>query len=248
MNKERKIFWLAVLLALLLPDTLWSPERYSVGVCDWMVLKRQKLGVFALAKELGCDGVELDMGGLGDREAFDNQLRDDAKAALFKHTADSLGIRIGAVAMSGFYAQDLTKKDTYMSLLSDCFDTMDKMGGVEVAFLPLGGCGNDWAVNKERRAQVVKRLHDIGEAAKARGKVVGIDTPLDAKGNLVDCSVSVSGKDGKIEGLAQEVKTLLKQTHPWKTLYINGEYVSTRYHESIKFPYNLKEESVNSAK
>ena len=184
MNKERKIFWLAVLLALLLPDTLWSQERYSVGVCDWMVLKRQKLGVFALAKELGCDGVELDMGGLGDREAFDNQLRDDAQAALFKHTADSLGIRIGAVAMSGFYAQDLTKKDTYMSLLSDCFDTMDKMGGVEVAFLPLGGCGNDWAVNKERRAQVVKRLHDIGEAAKARGKVVGIDTPLDAKGNL----------------------------------------------------------------
>ena len=184
MNKERKIFWLVALLALLLPDTLWSQERYSVGVCDWMVLKRQKLGVFALAKELGCDGVELDMGGLGDREAFDNQLRDDAQAALFKHTADSLGIRIGAVAMSGFYAQDLTKKDTYMSLLSDCFDTMDKMGGVEVAFLPLGGCGNDWAENKERRAQVVKRLHDIGEAAKARGKVVGIDTPLDAKGNL----------------------------------------------------------------
>ena len=87
------------------------------------------------------------------------------------------------------------------------------------------------------------------ELAGSRRIVITISkVKLDAKGNLVDCSVSVSGKDGKIEGLAQEVKTLLKQTHPWKTLYINGEYVSTRYHESITFPYNLKEKSVNSAK
>ena len=93
--------------------------------------------------------------------------------------------------MSGFYAQDLTKRDNYLALVEDCFDTMDKMmvstnhlGGVKVAFLPLGGCGNDWATDKAKRREVVKRLHYIGEAAKARGKRVGIDTPLDAKGNL----------------------------------------------------------------
>ena len=86
--------------------------------------------------------------------------------------------------MSGFYAQDLTKKDTYLELVGDCFDTMDKMGGAKVAFLPLGGCGNDWATDRAKRAVITKRLHEIGEAAKARGKRVGIDTPLDAKGNL----------------------------------------------------------------
>lgn len=162
-----------------------AQTRYQVGVCDWMILKRQKLGEFELAHQLGCDGVELDMGGLGQREAFDNKLRDDAEAAMFRHVADSLGVQIGAVAMSGFYAQDLTKKDTYMALLADCFDTMDKMGCTSgVAFLPLGGCGNDWATDKAKRKEVVRRLHDIGEAAKARGKVVGIDTPLDAQGNL----------------------------------------------------------------
>ena len=30
-------------------DTLMAQERYQVGVCDWMVLKRQKLGEFQLA-------------------------------------------------------------------------------------------------------------------------------------------------------------------------------------------------------
>ena len=184
MGKTRVFFIMMVACLCLLPENTWSQERYQVGVCDWMVLKRQKLGEFALARELGCDGVEMDMGSLGQRDSFDNKLRNPVDAALFKHTADSLGVKVGAVAMSGFYAQDLGKKDTYMALMADCFDTMDKMGGVEVAFLPLGGCGNDWAVDKQRRSIIVARLHDIGEAAKARGKVVGIDTPLDAKGNL----------------------------------------------------------------
>ena len=171
-------------LMLLLPIDLMAQERYQVGVCDWMILKRQKLGAFDLARQLGCDGIELDMGGLGTREAFDNALRDPKQAEVFKRTADSLGIQVGAVAMSGFYAQDLTKKDTYLELVGDCFDTMDKMGGAKVAFLPLGGCGNDWATDRAKRAVITKRLHEIGETAKARGKRVGIDTPLDAKGNL----------------------------------------------------------------
>ena len=168
----------------LTPEMLMAQQRYQVGVCDWMILKRQKLGEFDLARQLGCDGVEMDMGGLGQREMFDNKMRVPEEAAHFKHVADSLGIEVGAVAMSGFYAQDLTKRDNYMALVEDCFDTMDKMGGAKTAFLPLGGCGNDWATDKTKRSIIVKRLHDIGEAAKARGKRVGIDTPLDAKGNL----------------------------------------------------------------
>lgn len=176
---------LPVLMWLLLAGELAAQTTpYQVGVCDWMVLKRQKLGQFALARELACDGVELDMGGLGNRELWDNQLCDEAEAKHFLHVADSLGVSIGAIAMSGFYAQDLTKRDNYMALLNDCFDTMDRMGGVTVAFLPLGGSGNDWTTNREKRREVVRRLHVIGEAAKARGKRVGIDTPLDAKDNL----------------------------------------------------------------
>ena len=170
---------------MLIPETALAQSlRYRVGVCDWMILKRQKLGQFDLVCRLGADGVETDMGGLGQRPAFDNQLRQPEQAARFLTVADSLGIEIGAMAMSGFYAQDLTQKDTYMDLVADCFDTMDRMGGVKVAFLPLGGCGNNWPTDKAKRKEVVARLHLIGQEALKRGKVVGIDTPLDAKGNL----------------------------------------------------------------
>ncbi|RLT20212.1 MAG: sugar phosphate isomerase/epimerase, partial [Planctomycetota bacterium] len=33
---------------------------FPVGVCDWMILKRQKLGAFKRAREIGADGVEVD--------------------------------------------------------------------------------------------------------------------------------------------------------------------------------------------
>ena len=68
---------------------------------------------------------------------------------------------------------------------------------------------------------------------------------LDERGNLVDCDVRVTPlgqtnkKKDNIEGLAQEMKTLLKKVFPWKTLYINGEYVSTLNHDSTSFAYDL---------
>ena len=170
--------------AMLLPLHTPAQQRYRVGLCDWMVQKRQKLGQFALARELGADGVELDMGSLGQRNTFKNALRDTAEATHFKAVADSLGMSVGAVAMSAFYGQDLTLRDNYMELAADCFDTMDRMGSPNTAFLPLGGCGNGWQEDKGKRREVVKRLHDIGQEAMRRGKRVGIDTPLDAKGNL----------------------------------------------------------------
>ena len=178
----RKVSVFLLLLVLAAADVAMA-QQYQVGVCDWMILKRQKLGEFSRAREIGADGVELDMGGLGNRAAFDNQLRDPQQAALFRHVADSLGVKIGAMAMSGFYGQSLAKKDSYREMAMDCFDTMDRMGSGPVVFLPLGGSGNDWTNDKALRKEMVKRLHELGEMAKKRGKIIGIDTPLDAKGN-----------------------------------------------------------------
>ena len=47
--------------------------QYKIGLIDLMLLKRQKLSAFQLTKDIGADGLEVDMGGLGERETFDNQ-------------------------------------------------------------------------------------------------------------------------------------------------------------------------------
>ena len=161
-----------------------AQQQYRVAACDWMMLKRQKLGEFQLAHDIGADGVEVDMGPLGKREKFDNKLRDPHFQQLFRRTADSLGIAVPSIAMSGFFAQSLLNRDNYKELVDDCLNTMDVMGA-DIAFLPLGGSGQEWKESGEAHDKMVLRLHEIGEMALQRNKVVAIRTALDARANLL---------------------------------------------------------------
>lgn len=157
-------------------------ERYKISVCDWMILKRQKIGAFQLAREIGSDGLELDMGSLGKRDSFDNKLREPHFQILFKEKAQEFNMEISSIAMSGFYAQSLVERSNYIDLIQDCLETM-KVMDVKVAFLPLG-IGGDLVKMPEIRPEMVRRLKTIGDMAAKDGLTIGIETSLDAKGEV----------------------------------------------------------------
>ncbi|MVM30352.1 TIM barrel protein [Spirosoma sp. HMF4905] len=173
----------------LLSAGLFMPEKwatakqpYKIAVVDLMILKRQKLGAFQLTKEIGADGLEIDMGGLGQRETFDNQLANPEIRQQFLDKAKELNLEICSLAMTGFYAQSFATRPTYQRMIQDCFDTMNAMH-VNVAFLPLGVQG-DLVKNPELRPAIVERLKVVGKMAKKAGVIVGIETALDAKGEV----------------------------------------------------------------
>lgn len=172
-----------VLVALPLGMCAQQQQQYRVAACDWMMLKRQKLGEFQLARDIDADGVEVDMGPLGKRVLFDNKLREPAFQQLFRRTADSLGVAVPSIAMSGFFAQSFLERENYKDLIVDCLNTMDVMGA-RVAFLPLGGSGNEWKQPGEAHQEMVRRLHKVGEMALARDKVIAIRTQQDARADL----------------------------------------------------------------
>ena len=179
----------ALAAGLLLPGSLSSAEsigskpaaghRYRIGVCDWMILKRQRLGAFQLTKDIGADGVEVDMGGLGERETFDNQLAKTEVREQFLSAARELNLEICSLAMSGFYAQSFAERPTVPRMMQDCIDTMKAMG-VKVAFLPLGVRG-DLVKHPELRPAIVERLKAAGVQASKAGVIIGIETALAAK-------------------------------------------------------------------
>lgn len=163
-------------------QTLQQGERYKIAACDWMILKRQKLGAFKLVSELNGDGVEMDMGGLGKRDTFDNKLHQPHFQKLFREEAAKYNLEVPSVAMSAFYAQSFAKRENYRELVEDCLNTM-KVMGAKVAFLPLGVQG-DLTQNPELRSVLVERLHIVGKMAEDAGVVIGIETSLDAKGEV----------------------------------------------------------------
>ncbi|WP_348682012.1 TIM barrel protein [Duncaniella freteri] len=182
----KRLLSLLLLALLVFPAYLGisaGENRYKVAACDWMMLKRQKLGSFKLMHELGGDGVEMDMGGLGVRDTFDNKFHHRHFRKLFRETADSLGVLVPSVAMSGFYGQSFLTHHNYKALVEDCLSTMRVMDS-KVAYLPLGGIKEDWTKPGQARDELVKRLHVAGVMAEADGLVIGIRTPLDAKENI----------------------------------------------------------------
>lgn len=159
-----------------------AAQRYRIAVCDWMILKRQKLGAFERTAEIGADGVEVDMGGLGDRVTFENKLADPSVRKQFLDEAKRLDLEICSMAMSGFYAQSFAKRPGVNRMVQDCIDTMKAMG-VRVAFLPLGVQG-DLVKYPELRPAIVERLKAIAPRAEEAGVVIGLETALDAEGEV----------------------------------------------------------------
>ena len=178
-------FVFLLLMLVILPVETFAQraegERYKISVCDWMILKRQKIGEFALAREIGCDGIEVDMGGLGKRDTFDNKLRYPHFQKLFREKAQENKVEISSIAMSGFYGQSILARDNYVDLVQDCLNTMKAMD-MKTAFLPLGPC--DLAKNPEIRPELVRRMKVIGDMAAREGRIIGIETSLDAQGDV----------------------------------------------------------------
>jgi sugar phosphate isomerase/epimerase len=192
MKKHRQIYFLAAVLtiiSLLSSDfassaaetnaPAISQQRYKIAVCDWMILKRQKLGAFQLTKDIGADGVEVDMGSLGTNETFVSAITTDAKLRQqFLDKARELNLEIPSLAMSGFYAQSFAERPTVPRMTQDCIDTMKEMN-VKIAFLPLG-VRSDLVKHPEFRSNVVERLKLIGKQAEKAGVIIGVETELPA--------------------------------------------------------------------
>jgi sugar phosphate isomerase/epimerase len=154
-----------------------NKQQYKVAVCDWMILKRQKLGSFALAAEIKADGIELDMGGLGNRPTFDSKLGDPVERQKFLDKSKELNVGISSIAMSGFYAQSFATREI-IPMIEDCIKTMKDMN-VKVAYLPLG-TQSDLVKNPELRPVIVERLKWAGKQVGKIGGVIAIETSLDA--------------------------------------------------------------------
>ncbi|NDW09698.1 alpha-rhamnosidase [Dysgonomonas sp. 520] len=154
-------------------------QRYKVSACDWMMLKRQKVGAMELAKELSADGLELDMGGLGKRVSFDNKFTEKHFQELFISECNRLGIEFSSIAMSAFYGQSFAKRDNYEQLIDECIATMKALG-VKVAFLPMGN-QSDLVKEPELYPIVLERLKVVAKKAEAAGVVIGIETNLPTK-------------------------------------------------------------------
>lgn len=156
--------------------------RYKISVCDWMILKRQKKGAFQRTAEIGADGLELDMGGLGNRPTFDNKILFPVERRMLRDEIAKYKLELSSIAMSGFYSQSFPERENVDRLVRDTINSMDLMN-VKTAFLPLGVKG-DLLKHPELRPKVIERLKMAAKMAEAAEVVIGIETAYNAADEL----------------------------------------------------------------
>lgn len=93
-------------------------------------------------------------------------------------------------------------------------------------------------INEELREMFPLHIERYPELANEERIVFGIQQArVDAQGNLVECEVKVL-KPNDNPLLAAEMAESLKAYHPWRVLFINGEY-SAKGIEGWTIPYPL---------
>ncbi len=152
-------------------------KRYKIAAADIMLLKRQKLGAMQLAHDCGLNGVEVDLGSLGKRPEFANELRKPELREQYLEASKKLNVEICSIAMSAFYGQSFTEHPNAEALTRDLVETMTNMG-VKVGFIPL----------RPKGGNVVDTMKQIAPIAQKAQLVLGIEIPLDAQGQkkLID--------------------------------------------------------------
>jgi sugar phosphate isomerase/epimerase len=163
------------------PGGTGSAQRYRISAADWMLLKRQKPGALKLAHDCGLDGIEVDMGPLGKRPDFENNLVKDDFRQSYVDEAKQRGLEISSLAMSAFYGQPFADHPKAEHFLQTWIELMPKLG-TRVGFLPIISKG-DLSTDSEARKKLVALFKNAAPGAEKRGLVLGLNTQLDADGN-----------------------------------------------------------------
>jgi sugar phosphate isomerase/epimerase len=149
-------------------------RRFNIGACDWSIGKMDDPAAFAVAKEIGLDGVQVSMGTLKNNM----HLRRPDVQARCKDAAKAANLAIASLAIGELnnvpYKSDLRT----VEWVDDCVEVCQALG-VRVVLLAFFGA-DDLRDDPAGIAEVVRRLKRVAPKAEKAGVSLGIESWLSA--------------------------------------------------------------------
>ncbi len=171
----------AAALGLASLATAWGKpgrRRYKIGACDWSIGKANDPASFALAREIGLDGLQINLGSTAD----DLRLRQPAVQKLYLEAAHKTGIEIASLAIAELNNVPYKSDERTVRWVSDSVDACRALGAkvVLLAFFVKG----DLVGDEPGIAEVVRRLKTVAPKAEKAGVVLGIESWLSTEKHL----------------------------------------------------------------
>jgi L-ribulose-5-phosphate 3-epimerase len=164
---------LAPALAPLFADT-GTKRRFSIGICEWMLGKNDP-STMQTAKDLGLDGVQVNMGSVGN----DMHLRKPDVQKAYLQAAKKSGTQVSSIGVAEMNNVPLKADPRAEQWLADSIEVAKGLG-VTVILLAFFS-KNDLKGDKAGTDKVVQILKQHAPRAEKEGKVLGIESWLSAE-------------------------------------------------------------------
>jgi L-ribulose-5-phosphate 3-epimerase len=163
-------------LSPLLADA--EKRRFKIGACDWSIGKMANPQSFAVAKQIGLDGVQVSLG-----TAADNmKLRQPEVQQQFKEAAKAAGVEIASLAIGELNGVPYKSDPRTEPWVSDSVEVLVALG-VKVNLLAFFGQG-DLVGDDAGKEEVIRRLKQVAPKAEKAGVVLGLESWMSAEDTM----------------------------------------------------------------
>ncbi|MGA0560398.1 sugar phosphate isomerase/epimerase family protein [Larkinella sp. VNQ87] len=153
-------------------------KRFLIGACDWSIGQSSKLEAFDVAKTIGLDGIQVNMGS----EKNDMHLRRQDQQKAWREAAKRTGVRIGGLALGELNNVPYKSDPRAEQWVQDSVDVARALGAKNIllAFFNKGDLKND----PEGTRVVIERLKAVALKAEKAGVVLAIESWLSAEEHM----------------------------------------------------------------
>ncbi len=191
-NLLKKAAAFGLLTGMGFPEGYTLPlKRLHIGACDWSLGKSSDPAAFAIAKEIGLEGIMVNMGSVGNNM----HLRDKSLQQVYLKESEKTKIKISSLAIGELNDVPYKSDPRSEEWVSDSIDVARNLGVTVVllAFFEKGDLRNDEVGKKE----VVSRLKKVAAKAEKMGITLGIESYLSAE-ELTDMIQQIGSKSIKV--------------------------------------------------
>lgn len=150
----------------------------SIGACDWSIGKTSDPVAFALAREIGLDGLQVSLG----TAQNDMHLRQASVQQAFLEASRENKVAIASLAIGELNRVPYKSAPETVPWVRDSIDVAKNLGctNVLLAFFGDGDLRND----PEGQGEVVRRLREVAPKAERAGVNLAIESWLSAEDHL----------------------------------------------------------------
>lgn len=182
---------LMLLNSLSVNKVLAGTSQLRISACDWSIGKSSDPGAFEVAKQIGLEGIQVNVGGLSNNL----HLRDPARQRIYLDKSKETGIRISSLAIAELNNVPYKEDPQTEAWVSDSIDVAKNLG-VNVILLAFFH-KNDLRGDDKGKQEVIQRLKKVAPKAERMGITLGIESYLSAE-ELVDIIQKVGSKAIKV--------------------------------------------------